>query len=93
MTTLFQLVLLKDQGSGGEAVVVGQSSSSRSGGAAGQPVDFTATSTLAYTVEMVAGDGFAFRVDFIGNENEGFITSSKNIVRTFLTIRQVGWQG
>ena len=53
---LLQVVLLKDQGSGGEAVVVGQSSSSRTGGVAGDPVDFTSTSTLSYSVEMIEGD-------------------------------------
>ena len=42
---------------------------------------------------MEVGDGFALRVDFIGKDNAGYITSSKNIIRTFMTIKQVGWSG
>ena len=70
----------------------GQSSASRfSNGTAASPVDFTSSTSLVYTVTMEPGDGFAVRVDFIGNENSGYLASSKNIVRTFITIQQVGW--
>ena len=70
----------------------GQSSASRySNGTAASPVDFTSTTNLVYTVTMDPGDGFAVRVDFIGNDNSGYLASSRNIVRTFITIQQVGW--
>ena len=54
-------------------------------------VDFSATASVSRTLEMEAGDGAAVRVDFIGGGNTGYIASSKNLVRTFMSIRQVGW--
>lgn len=74
-------------------MVYGQSSFSKDkNGDVASLVNFTSTSTISDTLAMEAGDGFALRVDFIGKGNSGYITSSKNIVRTFMSIKQVGWQ-
>lgn len=37
-------------------------------------------------------DGVAVRADWVGRGNQGYIASSRNIVRTFMVIRQVGWK-
>ena len=108
------MTLLRDQGSGGEPVVFGQSSSARDqSGVATSSVDFLTTATISYDLELevrliifIDGftfvinnllfhqqeDGLAVRADWVGKGNQGYIASSRNIVRTFMVIRQVGWR-
>ena len=47
------------------------------------------TSSALYPQEE---DGVAVRADWVGRGNQGYIASSRNIVRTFMVIRQVGWK-
>lgn len=45
-----------------------------------------------YTLYPQEEDGLAVRADWVGRGNQGYISSSRNIVRTFMVIRQVGWK-
>ena len=90
--TALKVSLLVDRGAGGEPVVTGQSSSARDvSGVAASPVDFSATATITTILTLEPGEGIAVRLDFLGNNNAGYLASSKNIIRTFLTIHQIGW--
>ena len=81
-----------DRGTGGEPVVFGQSSSARDiTGLQTSAVDFSATSTITTILTLSPGEGIAVRLDFIGNGNAGYLASSKKIIRTFLTVHQIGW--
>ena len=87
-----QVSILVDRGAGGEPEVFGQSSSARNlSGVAASSVDFSSTSTINTITTLQPGQGLAVRLDFIGNGNAGYISSSKNLIRTFLTIHQIGW--
>ena len=89
---VLQVSILVDRGSGGEPEVYGQSSSARNlTGVPASSVDFSTTTTINTILALNPGQGVAVRLDFIGNGNAGYITSSKNIIRTFLTIHQIGW--
>ena len=79
------MAILKDEGFGGEPIVYGQAT-------ARNPDTGIADSGIHFViVKMLAEDGLAIRVDFIGANNRGYIDSSPGNIRTFLTIEKIGW--
>ena len=87
-----QVSILVDRGAGGEPEVFGQSSSARNlTGVAASSVDFSTSTTINTILSLSPGQGVAVRLDWVGKGNAGYISSSKNIIRTFLTIHQIGW--
>ena len=87
-----QVSILVDRGAGGEPEVFAQSSSARNlTGVAASSVDFSTSTSINTILSLLPGHGVAVRLDFIGNGNAGYVSSSKNIVRTFLSIHQIGW--